>query len=305
MTGTATPVLEVGGTHVSAALVDADAGALVGPAHRRDVDAAAPATKLIDAFVGVGELLTVPDPVAWGVAMPDPFDYRRGIALFDGVGKFDSLRGVDVGAELAERLPGRPQHISFLNDADAFALGEWAYGAAAGHRRCVGLTLGTGVGSGWIVDGRIVSSGAGVPPEGRAHRLEVDGAPLEDTVSRRAIRRAYQQAGGDSDADVREIADQARAGVRMANDVLRHAIRALGRALAPRVRDFEADIIVVGGSMAGSWELLGPWFVDGLAGCGAAPPVSLARHPEEAPLLGAARYARECTADSELSPPCR
>jgi glucokinase len=302
VTSPATPVLEVGGTHVSSALVDADAGALVGPAHRRDVDAAAPASDLIDAFVRVGRLLVAPDPAAWGVAMPDPFDYRRGIARFDGVGKFDSLRGVDVRALLAERLPGRPRHILFLNDADAFTLGEWAYGAAAGSRRCVGLTLGTGVGSGWLVDGRIVSSGAGVPPDGRAHRLEVDGAPLEDTVSRRAIRRAYQQAGGDTDADVREIAEQARSGVRVASEVLQHAMRALGRALAPRVRDFGADIIVVGGSMARSWDLFGPWFIDGF-GAGPAPPVALARHPEDAALLGAARFARNGSADSELSRP--
>jgi predicted NBD/HSP70 family sugar kinase len=293
----ATPVLEVGGTHVSAALVDVDAGVLVGPAHRRDVDAAGPAAEILDAFVRVGGLLSAPDPVAWGVAMPDPFDYRHGIALFDGVGKFDSLRGVDVGAQLAQRLPGRPRRIWFLNDADAFTLGEWAYGAAAGSRRCVGLTLGTGVGSGWLVDGRIVSSGAGVPPDGRAHRLEIDGAPLEDTVSRRAIRRAYQQAGGDPDADVREIANQARCGVGAASDVLQHAMRALGRALAPRVRDFGADIIVVGGSMAGSWELFGPWFIDGFDGSGPAPAVSLAKHPQDAALLGAGRFARTGTAD--------
>jgi predicted NBD/HSP70 family sugar kinase len=289
----ATPVLEVGGTHVSAALVDVDAGTLVGPARRRDLDGAGPAEAIIDAFVAAGATVAAPEAATWGVAMPDPFDYRRGIALFDGVGKFESLRGFDVGAELVARLPGRPRRIAFLNDADAFTLGEAAYGAAVGYRRCVGLTLGTGVGSGWIVDGRIVASGPGVPPDGRAHRLEIDGAPLEDTVSRRAIRRAYARACGDSEVDVREIAERARAGQDAARAVLRHAMGALAAALGPCVRDFGADIIVVGGSMARSWDLFGPWFEDGFADVAKPPPMALAQHPDDAPLLGAARFARD------------
>jgi glucokinase len=291
----ATPVLEVGGTHVSAALVDATTGTLAGPAHRRELDAAAPAAQLIDAFVAAGATIGAPARAVWGVAMPDPFDYGRGIALFDGVGKFESLRDVDVGADLAARLPGDPHRIAFLNDADAFTLGEWAYGAATGYRRCVGLTLGTGVGSGWIVDGAIVSAGPGVPPDGRAHRLEIDGAPLEETVSRRAIRRAYARAGGPPGADVREIAERARAGEDIARDVVRAAMRALGAALAPGLRDFAADILVVGGSMAGSWDLFGPWFADGLTDAGEAtlPPIVLARHRDDAALLGAARFARD------------
>ncbi len=291
-------MLEVGGTHVSAALVDAATGALAGSAHRRDLDGAAPAAEIVDAFVAAGATVAAPAGATWGVAMPDPFDYRRGIALFDGVGKFESLRGLDVGAELAARLPGHPHRIAFLNDADAFTLGEWAYGAGAGYRRCVGLTLGTGIGSGWIVDGAIVSSGPGVPPDGRAHRLEVDGAPLEDTVSRRAIRRAYARAGGPAEPDVREIADRARAGDALAHDVLRTAIRALGTALGPGLRDFAADIVVVGGSMAGSWDLFGPWFEDGLGDVvsGAkSPPIALAQHPDDAALLGAARFASDTT----------
>jgi predicted NBD/HSP70 family sugar kinase len=134
-----------------------------------------------------------------------------------------------------------------------------------------------------------------VPPDGRVYRLEIDGAPLEDTVSRRAIRRAYARAGGPPGADVREIAERARAGEDIARDVVRAAMRALGAALAPGLRDFAADILVVGGSMAGSWDLFGPWFADGLTDAGEAtlPPIVLARHRDDAALLGAARFARD------------
>jgi glucokinase len=301
------PVLEVGGSHASAALVDTDAGAFVGPAHRHDVDGAAPAADIIDSIVGAAGAVPVSDARPWGIAIPGPFDYARGIARFDGVGKFESLRGLDLRAILSARLPGQPHphQIVFLNDADAFALGEWAHGAAAGSRRCVGLTLGTGVGSGWIVDGHAVAAGPGVPPDGRADRLEIDGAPLEDTVSTRAIRRAYRSATGDAGCDVRAIAARAREGERPAREVLAHSMQALGRALGPYLRDFGADIVVVGGSMTRSWDLFGPWFHSGFADVGPPPPIRLADDPGRAPLLGAARFARDAALEANSLKRCR
>ncbi|MFN2519147.1 MAG: ROK family protein, partial [Jatrophihabitantaceae bacterium] len=155
------PVLDVGGTHVSAGLVDPQAGSLLGPVHRRGLNGAGSAPEILETLVDTAGAVSAPAGSTWAVAMPDPFDYARGIALFDGVGKFDSLYGLDLRAMLSARLPGLARHIVFLNDADAFALGEWEHGAAAGHRRCLGLTLGTGVGTGWIVDGRIAAAGPG------------------------------------------------------------------------------------------------------------------------------------------------
>lgn len=285
-------MLEVGGTHVSSALVDADTGTLVGAASRIELSSAASAARIVDTLVQAADAVPVSGAATWAIAMPDPFDYERGVALFDGVGKFESLRGLDLRAALTTRLPGRARNVLFLNDADAFTLGEWAFGAADGHRRCVGITLGTGVGSGWIVDGRIVSSGPGVPPGGRAHRLLIDGAPLEDTVSSRAIRRSYRALAGDG-ADVRVIAERARDGESAARTVLRHAMRALGTALGRCVRDFGADVVVIGGSMARSWDLFQASFGSGFAEAGKPPALRLADHPEDAPLLGAARFARD------------
>lgn len=285
----AVPVLEVGGTHVTAALVDVG-GWVVSQAIRLHLDSTADAEHILGTFAAAGGALRSTRGARWGVAMPDPFDYARGIATFQGVGKFDALHGMDVGAALMQRLPQRPSAIAFLNDADAFILGEWAHGAAAGHSRCVGITLGTGVGSGWLVDGRITDSEPGVPPLGRAHHLTVNGAALEETVSRRAIRRAYAATTGDEQADVHEIAVRARGGEVSAAAVLRHAFCSLGAALAPAVRTFGADVIVLGGSMTASWDLVEPWWQDGLDWPDA-PPVLLAADPEHAGLVGAARYA--------------
>jgi glucokinase len=278
------PVLDVGGTHVSAALVD-PAGWHVAQTTRYHVDADAPAEALIDRFWRAGNALRAPAGATWGVAMPDPFDYERGIGQFEGVGKFTGLCGVDVGDALGARLRGS---IVFLNDADAFLLGEWAAGVARGARRCAGITLGTGIGSAWLVDGQIVDPG--VPPGGRIHRLSIGDRQLEDVVSRRAIRRAYAQAGGDPAADVKEIAEAARGGSAVARRVLDAAMTALGRVVGRCTAGFAAEVLVIGGSMSASWDLFDAAFRAGALGNGL-PEIRLATDSDRAPLVGAAVHA--------------
>lgn len=277
------PVLDIGGTHVTAASADPMSWQLIGHPVRLTLDAHGAADEILATMVRAAARLDAREGAAWGVAMPSPFDYERGIGLFEGVDKFESLHGVDVRAALNAGVP-RPGRIRFLNDADAFALGEYA---AIGHGRLVGLTLGTGVGSGWIVDGQVVADGPGVPPEGRAHLLRIDGVELEDRMSRRAIRRAYR-AATESDADVLEICDGARSGDQICIDVLRSALHALGAAIGPAATAFMADVIVVGGSMAGSWDLLEPWFREGTSD--PLPPIRRSSLGEHAPLIGAARF---------------
>lgn len=281
------PVLEVGGTHVSAALVDPD-GWAVRSATRLHLDADAPADRVLTRFLQAAAQVAARPGAAWGVAMPDPFDYERGMALFEGVGKFASLRGVDVGTALLQGIRPRPGEVRFLNDADAFLLGEWVRGAAAGATRCAGLTLGTGIGSAWLIGGMITDPG--YPPGGRIHRLHLSGRPLEDVVSRRAIRRAFADAGGDPVLDVRAIAALARAGDRTARRVLDTAFVTLGRVVGSCLSGFRADVLVIGGSMAASWDLFERAFRAGAEGSGL-PAIRVATDSDRAPLVGAAVHA--------------
>lgn len=120
------PVLDIGGTHVTAAVIDTDAGLPVPrTVVRHPVAADAAAGELLDAIAGAADRADVREGAHWGVAIPGPFDYAAGVGRFRGIGKFESLHGVDVRAELLRRLPGRPRCISFINDADAFAVGEY------------------------------------------------------------------------------------------------------------------------------------------------------------------------------------
>ncbi|MER5795734.1 ROK family protein [Streptomyces sp. NPDC001980] len=309
--GPVVPVLEVGGTHVTAACVDVGTRDLRGGrSFRETVDGDSSAGDIVSALVHCAARLSVRGPARWAVALPGPFDHERGIGRYEGVGKFDALRGFDLRAALTSALPGA-SGVSFWNDADAFVLGEWWAGAARGHRRAVGITLGTGVGSCFLRDGRIVRQGPGVPPDGRLHTLRYADAPLEETVSRRALRRAYARFSGQPPPDVREIARRARQGDRAAAGVFAGAFRVLGSVLGPFVAAFEPTVLVVGGAVAGAWDLVAEPLRAGLAEAGGrardgCPAVTPARQPARAPLLGAAylttAYGRAAASDRSKTP---
>ncbi|GAA3370979.1 ROK family protein [Streptomyces antimycoticus] len=297
----AVPVLEIGGSHVTAALVEQPSGRVCGGVRREPLVGDAAAEEILATLIRSANGLGVADDRPWAVALPGPFDYDAGVALFDGVGKFDALRGVDVGRALRDGIAAGPSLIRFLNDAHAFALGEWAAGSAAGHDRVVALTLGTGVGSAFLDAGTPVTSGPRVPPDGHAYRLTVSGRPLEDTVSRRAILRRYAEVAGEARAaglDVADIAARARAHDPVARAVLDAVFTALGRAVGPWVKRFAATVVTVGGSMAQSWDLIGPPLRVGVTASvpDGAPEaiVRPARHLHDAALIGAARYVAVC-----------
>lgn len=289
------PVLEIGGSHVTAALVDLPAAAVMPGTLRRDpLHASGAAPGILDSIISCAEGLPAPKDVAWGVAIPGPFDYRQGVALFTGVGKFDALYGMNLGAALAARLPGPPGPLRFLNDACAFLRGEWLFGAAAGHDRCAGLTLGTGIGSAFLLHGQIQHDGPAVPPQGRVDLLRINGQPLEEVVSSRAITRDYRRRAATTVTGVAEIATRATNGDLAAADVLCTAFERLGAALAPWLAAFHATVLVAGGAMTGSWNLIKPALQAGLRlhdQASAPLTVSVAARGDHAPLLGAAAHA--------------
>jgi glucokinase len=281
-------VLEVGGTHVTAGWVAPD-GWRVSGLSRTGLPGDGSAERLIAILARAGARLAAPPGAVWGIAMPGPFDYAQGIAHYAGVGKFEALAGVDVGSALGAALPGRPGALCFSNDASAFGIGEWLIGAARGAGRCAVVTLGTGVGSAFLDNGNSIEDGPSVPPRAEVHLLSHAGRPLEDWVSRRAIRAAFAAAGGPHGLDVKEIAGLARGGDATAVAVFEHAFRVLGEVLGPWLRRFGAELLVVGGSISRSLDLIEGPLREGLSvEVGSGFPIVPAAQPELAPLVGAA-----------------
>ena len=304
------PVIDVGGTHVTAALADTVRWRTVDGTRQRiplrsDGTVAEIVATLVSAIRPLGDI----SATVLGVSMPGPFDYDKGIGRFHDVAKFAALNGVDVGLALRAALPTPPARIAFVNDASAFAIGEWTGGAAQGAGRVVGITLGTGVGSAFLDHGHVISDGPDVPPSGYAHLLRINGRPLEDVVSRRAIIASYLSATGPWTAgspavDVDTIAHRAADGDTVAQSVFDRAIGALGDALRPWLIRFGADVLVVGGGMAASWEIIEPPLRDSLLHADTVPgpawkggTIVRSRDTEESNLVGAAWHALNAQTD--------
>jgi predicted NBD/HSP70 family sugar kinase len=279
--------LEIGGTHVSAGRVDIARSRLDPYGVRRfALDAAGSREELLAAIARAGREVTLPAIDRWGIAVPGPFDYEHGVSKIRGVGKLEGIYGVDLRDRLARDLSLAPERVRFLNDAQAFVLGEWWAGAAKSCRRAMGVTLGTGLGSGFLEDGELVGEGSDVPPEARLDLVPFRGGAVEDVISSRGIADAF-----DGALSVAEIAIRAQSGDWRALAVFRRFGMALGEFLEPWVVRFAPSCLLFGGSIARAWDL----FAEGLLGaCPSAARLercSPADHLEEAPLLGAALHA--------------
>ena len=262
------PAIEIGGSHVSTARVDLDARQIVPGTHRRmPLNSNGTVDEIIGEIAACARRSVGPEREAWGVAIPGGFDFDRGIGSFAGAGKFEALDGVPLRPLLGRAIEPTPLDIAFVNDADAFLLGEWLGGAASGERLAVGITLGTGIGSAFVEDGAIVDDDPRVPPQGRVDLLTIDGRPLEDTISHRAIVARYAARADEAPpaTGVDEIATRARTGQPAAVETLDGAFEALGRTLAPWLRRFGAEVLVVGGGMMGAWDVIEPPLQRGLA----------------------------------------
>jgi len=166
------------------------------------------------------------------------------------------------------------------NDANAAAWGERAFGSAAGSDHVTLLTLGTGIGSGVIVDGRLIRglTGAGaelghtiVDPDGPECPCGLRGC-LEQLASGTAIARmAKEWVGSDPHSSIvtfagsvdsitsEHVAKAARELDETARSVLRQAGKALGIGLSNVVNIFDPEVIVLAGSVVGAGEpYLGP-----------------------------------------------
>lgn len=278
--------LDIGGSHVTAALVDSGnrrvcqgSRTVLSVAHDR------PGTELTDSWARAALLAAAQatgDVTGIGVALPSPFDYASGVALHRH--KFADLYGVNVREALQRAWAGTVLAQSrpvFGNDADLFALGEAWAGRGRDHARVLGVTLGTGLGSGFIVAGRVVTSGEGVPPDGELWNTPYAKAVAEDYVSTRALVGSYVRLGGQPLSPA-ALAACALEGDRIAQAVWQEFGVHLAAILKPTVRAFGPDVVVVGGNLSRAWTLFSaPLNLLGV-------PCEASRLLDEAALLGAA-----------------
>lgn len=184
--------IDLGGTNIAAGVVDEEykiiAKAKTSTLRHRTAeeivnsmaDVAREAVKEAD--------LSLEDIESIGVGSPGTVDSDRGIIVYaNNIGFLNT----PVGDMLFEKL-GRPVYVE--NDANAAAYGEFVAGSAKDANSAVCITLGTGVGGGIIIDGKIYSGFNYAGAELGHTVIEVDGA--ECTCGRRGCFEAYSSATG-------------------------------------------------------------------------------------------------------------
>jgi predicted NBD/HSP70 family sugar kinase len=176
------------------------------------------------------------------------------------------LNGRRLQLDLSEALGTQ---VVLANDADCFALAEARLGAGRGHKVVFGVILGTGVGGGIVVDGRLLAGPNGLAGEWGHTTLVPDGEPcycgragcVERYISGPAVQAAHERETGDR-LDLPTIIDSVEVDPGCAQTVRRFCDH-FGRALATVVNVLDPDVVVLGGG-AGQTPELRTWGLEAL-----------------------------------------
>lgn len=151
---------DIGGSHITLGrFIDNDSGFKLEDLKRESIDSYAPKSVILNHWVSIiTDLIHPNEDYLLTLAIPAPFDYVNGVCLIEKQGKFRHLFEIDLRKELSVHLGILPSSIFFINDAEAFLLGEVEFGLGNNVNNILGLTLGSGLGSS-IKSGNTVRDG--------------------------------------------------------------------------------------------------------------------------------------------------
>jgi glucokinase len=207
-----------------------------------------------------------------GIGSPGPLDREKGIVIVTpNLGWRDFPLRDRIGAAV-----GLPATLD--NDANCATLGEWWIGAARGGRHVVGITIGTGIGGGLVLDGRLFHGASDVAGEIGHTTVDVTGRRckcgnygcIEAYASAPAIAERAREAlehgetstisllvNGDlSRITARVVYDAAKGGDPVALEIVREAAKFLGAGLANLLNIFNPDVVVIAGGVTAAGDTL-------------------------------------------------
>lgn len=284
---------DIGGSHITCAAVDMNTGDVQkNTIAERAVDNKAQAAKIISVWSEAVEesMSGVPSGSIKGIgfAMPGPFDYVKGISYIKGVAKYENLYGINVGDAIGSTLGiAGTVPVRFINDASAFAVGEAWAGSAKGYSRSVSITFGTGFGSAFIADKIPVCDGPQVPRIGCVYHLPYKEGIADDYFSTRWFLGQYKILTGKDLSGVKELASGAAEG-RVVDDLFNEFGENSARFLAPWLKKFDAEILVIGGNISHAYDRFGMIFETTLKDNNWNGAVALSKLKEDAALIGSA-----------------
>jgi len=260
--------VDLGGTHLRIGLVD-DTGKIHKQLKRQTPKDESP-NALVDALASVANEWRGGDRcpiIAASVMVPGPVDSAQAVVL--SAPNLPSLINYGLKAVLQERL-GWP--VVLENDANAAAMGEMWIGAARGCRDVVSVTLGTGVGGGIVLGGRVWRGAHGAAGEighttvdpfsglkckcGNTGCLELfASATAIVRMARESLSQFPQATLSAEGLTAEKVFDAGRDGDELALSVFKRAGKYLGIGLANLMTLIDPEIIVINGGVVNGWDL--------------------------------------------------
>ena len=196
------------------------------------------------------ELANLKRPAQIGIATPGTVDPVSGELKNSNT---TCLNGRPLRQDLAAALGCE---ITMANDANCFTLAEALWGAGRGEKVVVGLILGTGVGGGICIEGKVLNGLHGIagewghnpiPGEDRLCYCGRRGC-VETVIAGPSLERFYRESGGEH-LKLPAICARAEAGEDLANQTLARLRDKFGQAIAAVINILDPDAIVVGGGV--------------------------------------------------------
>ncbi len=255
-------LLDVGGTFVKGGVADSAGRLADGVCWQIPMRSEGSSEEILDSLEqslrrGIRESEALGMEVAGLAAtFPGPFDYREGIPLMEH--KFRGVYGLDL-KDWIRSLEGIPSdfRVSFVHDVNAQLFGEMSRGAAVGFSNACIITLGTGLGFAYSMDGEIQLSPTASPAKS-IYRLPYGDGTLEDYVSKRGFLRIYRELGGKDEPEltVKEIGLRAGEGERTALETFERAASILAGNVKPLLEENRTECLLLGGQISRSYRFM-------------------------------------------------
>lgn len=187
-----------------------------------------------------------------GIGFAGPVDFKRGAAIMGPnlkTGKIEFRKVLEKKLKVS---------VAVDNDARCFALAESLFGAAKGYKNIVGLTIGTGIGGGIIIDGKIYRGATGSAGE-FGHTEILKSKELEEAASGSGLVNVYKKisgsprfAGGEAGKKISSFKIVALAGKKnkKALEAVNFCAESLGAGITDIIESYNPEIIVLGGGLS-------------------------------------------------------
>ncbi|PVX44474.1 mannose-6-phosphate isomerase class I [Flavobacterium sp. 103] len=250
--------IDVGGSHVTVSVIEnSTVENCPQTIMRKEINAKENPTAIISVIGNcITDILTDGITVdAVGIAFPGPFNYEKGVSEIMGVGgKFEPTFGVHVQQALKNFTGLNTVPFVFANDAHCFAEGAY-FRHQLKSNRTIFLTLGTGFGSAFMIDGDLAEKHPDVPENGVFYDKPFLDTIADECFSTRWILAEYKRLSGETIESVKAIA---ALNTEVSNAVFRNFGANMGAFLFPWFEKFGCEELVIGGNISKARALFLP-----------------------------------------------